>query len=88
MVETAEAELRAAVTRMLEDNDIAEGVVTEIAVVCAQQYFDDDGQSHTLIASLWPDAPPHYRRLGLLQYEVTRLKGEIEYAVDVTDDDE
>lgn len=88
MSESAEESLRAAVARMLEDNDIAEGVITELALVVAQQYFDDDGLPHTMVASLWPDAPPHYRRLGLLEYEVARLKGLIECAPEEVDDDD
>ncbi len=86
--ESAEEQLRAAVARMLQENGIAEGVVTEVAVVCAQQYFDDNGVPHTIVASLWPDAPPHYRRLGLIEYELTRLRSMVDYAEDVVEDDE
>lgn len=83
----AEEALRTAVADVLQEYGMAEGIITELAVVCTQQYFDDEGLPHTIVASLWPDAPPHYRRLGLLEYEAARLRGEIACATDPDDEE-
>lgn len=77
---SADDQLREAVSRLLVENELDKGVMTELGVIAVQQYFDDDGVAHTTIASLWPDAPPHYRRLGLLEYEAARLRRIIEDA--------
>jgi hypothetical protein len=86
--EEAAENLRSAIGDFLAVHDLAQGVLTEVGVVCAQQYFDDEGTPHTTVASLWPDAPPHYRRLGLLDYECARLRGIIRAADELTEDDE
>lgn len=82
----AEKELRIAVANLLQAYGIANGFITELTVVCAQQYFDGEGAPHTVVTSLWPDNPPHYRRLGLLEYESTRLRSVIECTLDLDED--
>lgn len=77
-----EEEVRAAVTRLLEHYEFNEGVLTELGVICALQYFDDDGEPHTTVCAVWPDAPPHYRQLGLLDYVATRVRKQIRDAVE------
>ena len=83
----SERELRGVVQRVLEDNGALTGVVTELGVICAQQYFDEDGEPHTSISAVWPDAPPHYRMLGLLEYVAARVRRQIEDAEEMVDDD-
>jgi hypothetical protein len=79
--------LRRVVGEYLEVHSLGRGVLTDIGVVCAQQYFDK-GTPHTTVVSLYPDAPPHYRRLGLLEYECTRLRAVIRGADELTEDEE
>ena len=82
----SERELREVVQRVLEDNGALTGVVTELGVICAQQYFDDEGCPHTSVTMVWPDAPPHYRMLGLLEYVAARVRQQITDAEDLDDD--
>lgn len=83
----ANERLRVAAHEALEAHDMAEGVVTDLVVIVSQQYFDDEGIPHTQVAYLAPDAPPHYRLLGLIGYAATRLRTEIASAVSLEDEE-
>lgn len=69
--------LDAAVRDALEAYGMAVGVVTDLVVIYAQQYFADDGVPHTQVGYLSPSQPPHYRLMGLVDYAQTRLRAEV-----------
>lgn len=75
--EKADAALEDAIRASLVHYDLDMGVLTDVIVICAQQYFDDEGVPHTATAYICPGQPPHYRRLGLVEYIATRIKTEI-----------
>jgi hypothetical protein len=81
-----EAELKAAYTK-LEDairevsaREGSEGVLTEWVLITCHHRYDDDGDGVTHYGMLLPDGGgqvPHHRILGLLDFQLARLRAEV-----------
>lgn len=56
-----------------------EGVMTEWVIVTSHQRFDDDGDGITQYGILLPEGgghTPHHRAMGLLDFQLTRLRAQ------------
>lgn len=80
-----EPELKAAYARLEEairdvsEQDGCEGVMTEWVIVTSHQQFDEDGDGITQYGLLLPEGggrTPHHRVLGLLDFQLTRLRAQ------------
>lgn len=81
----ADEALRAVLQTALESHDLARGVLTDVVVICAQQYYDGDGDPCTRVVNLYPGEPPHYRVVGLVEYAAARLRAEIVAADEIVE---
>jgi hypothetical protein len=58
----------------------SDGVLTEWAVLATVQRYDGDGDGITQVLMLLPDGggqTPHHRIMGLLDFQLTRMRAEI-----------